>query len=101
MNNNQCKSCNKMFLTSRGLSTHFQHNKECKLLHYELFVKGQVSMEAITSVIYDNQYLENIPQKSRDKQSNSAIAMEIDGSFSMDHNKIQEADEDQGHQMMD
>ena len=53
MDNKQCKSCNKMFLTSQRLSTHFQHNKECKLLHYKLFIKNQVGLEASKNVLIE------------------------------------------------
>src|SRR5688500_18947561 len=37
MSNRQCQACYKVFSKEQGLSTHFQHNKECKLLHYNLF----------------------------------------------------------------
>ena len=42
MSINKCKACNKSFSTERGLSAHFQHRKECKLLHYKLFDNSRV-----------------------------------------------------------
>lgn len=32
----QCNGCKKSFKKERGLSTHFQHNHECKMIHYQL-----------------------------------------------------------------
>src|SRR5688500_15818238 len=36
MNIHKCKNCNKGFQTGQGLSSHFQHKKLCKAIHYSI-----------------------------------------------------------------
>ena len=63
----KCNGCNRYFNNTRGLSNHFQHNKECKAIHLNVIHQypilpietSQVESDNKTNILKEHTLLEN------------------------------------------